>query len=194
METYLFEFIEAFTHLILHITNVYSSEYFEKKRKFNTLVWHCKNKQVEDYIQQALTPIKTYLIDKSLYKYRLLLRDLKGKVLNIYTIEFEQIYKTDSTQFNYSSLEQFIWDCFTCIEMQICENYDTEKTFEISFDLLRDQETNPSINENLDDWEVISNDVLENFEKKILKSMHVSDNFNSSSICQIYVESRKDFC
>ncbi|CRG97248.1 HORMA domain protein, putative [Plasmodium gallinaceum] len=190
METYLLEFIEAFTHLILYITNVYSYEYFEKRRKLNTLIWHCTNIQVEKYIQQALYPIKRILLNKSLYKYRITLKDLKNEVLNIFTIEFEQFYKTYA-QFSYSSFEQFVWDFFTYIEMQIYEYYDTEKTFEISFDVLKD-ENDFSLNESLrDDWELISYDNLEVFDKKILKSMNISDGNVSNPICQIYVESRK---
>ncbi|SBT71778.1 HORMA domain protein, putative [Plasmodium malariae] len=195
METYVFEFIEAFTHLILYLMNIYSSEYFKKKRKFNTLLWHCSNKQVEEYIQQALIPIKKYLLDKSLYKYRIILKNLRDEVIKIFTIEFEQLYKTNSKQLSYSSFEQFAWDFFTYLEMQMFENCDTEKTFEISFDLLKDHEENPSIHESLkDDWEIISYDNLEMYKKKILKSMNIFDNNKASSICQIYVESRKGTC
>ncbi|CRG99096.1 HORMA domain protein, putative [Plasmodium relictum] len=191
METYLFEFIEAFTHLILYITSIYSNEYFEKRRKFNALIWHCTNKEVEKYIQQALYPIKKFLLNKSLYKFRIILKNLKNEVLNIYTVEFEQFYK-NYTQFSYSSFEQFVWDFFTYIEMQIYENYNIEKTFEISFDILRDDEDNILLNENLkDDWELISYDNLDIFDKKILKSMNISDENSSNPICQIYVESRK---
>ncbi|CZT98489.1 mitotic spindle assembly checkpoint protein [Plasmodium falciparum IGH-CR14] len=193
METYLVDFIEAFTHLILYLTNVYSSEYFEKKRKFNTLVWHCTNKRVEEYIQQALYPISKFLSNKSLYKYRIILKNLENEILKIYTIEFEQFYKSYNIPFNYLSLEQFIWDFFTYVEMQIYENYDEEKTFEISFDFLRDCETNTTVNDNLkDDWELISYDNLDVFEKKILKSMNISDNNEPNYICQIYVESPKN--
>ncbi|SCP03865.1 HORMA domain protein, putative [Plasmodium ovale] len=192
METYLMEFIEAFTHLILYIMNIYSSDYFEKKRKFNTLVWHCANKQVEEYIQQALTPLKKHLIDKSLYKYRIILKNLKNQVLKIYTIEFEQLFQTKNMQLSYPAFEKFVWDFFTYVEMQMCEIYDIEKTFEISFDLLKDHDAILLTNEAVkDDWELVSNDDLEMFEKKILKSMHVADDNQSSSICQIYVENRR---
>ncbi|CAD2086910.1 HORMA domain protein, putative [Plasmodium vinckei brucechwatti] len=190
METYLYEFIEAFTHLMLYIMSIYSSEYFEKKRKFNTLVWHCVNNQIEVYIQQALNPIKKFILDKSLYKYRLIFKNLKDQVLKIYTIEFEQFYKTHSTEISYSSIENFVWDFFTYAEMCLTEQNNIEKTFEIAFDLMKDYEDNPEIKESLkDEWELITHENQNIYKKQILKSMHVSDNNNPRVVCQIYVES-----
>lgn len=196
MESSLFKyieaFIEAFTHLVLYITNVYPPEYFEKKKKFNTLIWHCTNKLVEKYIQQAIYPIRTS-IHKNLYKYRIILKTEKNEVLNIFTLEFEQLYKK-SFDFNYSSFEQFVWDFFTYLEMFIYHNYSIEKTFEISIDVLEDVE---SVNKNEkeqnkfleNDWEIIDHDNLDIFDKKILKSMNLFSNGETLPICQIYMES-----
>ncbi|ANQ07048.1 Mitotic spindle assembly checkpoint protein [Plasmodium coatneyi] len=193
MEAYLMEFIEAFTHLILYIMNIYSSEHFEKKRKFNTLVWHCANKQVEEYIQQALYPIKRFIANNSLYKYRISLKNLKNEVLKIYTIEFEQLYQPRKKQINYPAFEELVWDLFTYIEMQLCEAYATDKTFEISFDLVKDHEATSTTNENLTkDWELISCDTLNLFDKKIIKSINFFENNEFNPICQVYVEHRRD--
>lgn len=197
MESSLFKyieaFIEAFTHLVLYITNVYPPEYFEKKKKFNTLIWHCTNNQVEKYIQQAIYPIRTFIQNRTLYKYRIILKTEKNEVLNIFTMEFEQLYK-HPVDFNYSSFEQFVWDFFTYLEMLIYHNYSIEKTFEISVDVLEDVESvNKSEKERNkileNDWEIIDHDNLDIFDKKILKSINLFSNVGTVPICQIYMES-----
>lgn len=70
---------------------------------------------------KALNPIKKFILDKSLHKYRLIFKNLKDQVLKIYTIEFEQFYKTHSTEISYSSIENFVWDFFTYAEMCLSE-------------------------------------------------------------------------
>ncbi|GAW79936.1 mitotic spindle assembly checkpoint protein [Plasmodium gonderi] len=166
METYLMEFIEAFTHLLLYVMNIYSSG--------------------------ALHPIKKFLSNNSLYKYRIILKNLKDEILKIYTIEFEQLYQPRRTQISYNAFEQLVWDLFTYVEVQMCETYSTDKTFEISFDLIKDHETDDVPNEHLArDWEIVSYDTLDLFDKKIIKSINVFENgFNP--ICQVYVEHRKE--
>ncbi|KNA00597.1 hypothetical protein PVNG_06617, partial [Plasmodium vivax North Korean] len=108
---------------------------------------------------QALYPIKRFITNKSLYKYRISLKNLKNEVLKIYTIEFEQFYQPRRTQISYPAFEELVWDLFTYVEMQMCEAYAADKTFEISFDLVKDHETTSATSENLTrDWELISCD------------------------------------
>lgn len=191
MELFLFDFIEAFTHLVLYITNVYPNGYFEKKRKFNILLWHCTNGEVEKYIEEATEPIKNLLLKKKLYKYRILIKDSQEDILDIFTIEFDQFFHFDN--YSYSSFERYVWDLFTHLEMLIYENYKIEKHFEISIDTIEDTNAVSTLgNDFSKDWETVEYETVELFEKKILKSIHILDkNKTTSSICHIYIENKK---
>ncbi|EUD66251.1 hypothetical protein C922_03446 [Plasmodium inui San Antonio 1] len=142
---------------------------------------------------QALYPIKRFITNKSLYKYRISLKNFKNEVLKIYTIEFEQFHQSPKTKISYPAFEELVWDLFTYVEMQMCEAYGADKTFEISFDLVKDHETTSTTSENLTrDWELISYDTLDLFDKKMIKSINVFQDNEFNPICQVYVEHRRD--
>jgi len=59
------EFLEAATHTLLFIRNVYPPEIFERRRKFNVPVRQSRHKDLNDYISGAVADMKQWM-DKGL--------------------------------------------------------------------------------------------------------------------------------
>eukprot|EP00961_Rhodomonas_salina_P073691 990379-Rhodomonas_salina.1 len=48
------EFLEAATHTLLYIRNVYPPEIFDRRRKYNVPVRQSRHKELNDYISGAI--------------------------------------------------------------------------------------------------------------------------------------------